>query len=158
MVDGMNRWPAAGARLLACAVLALAAGGCGTENVRQLADTADFHQAIQSPQPVMVDFYKGGCPTCVALDGTINQLAAEYRGRAVVARFELMKPYFAITSEEIKTKYDIGMYPTVILFVNGQEKARWALDYNVDHYRKALNEVLGRPAPAEPPSGGPAAP
>jgi len=137
------------ALILACAILCLAAVGCGTENVRELVTVSDFQQALASDMPVMVDFYKGGCPTCLALDPTMNELAKEYAGRAVVARFEIMKPYFVITSMELKNRYDIAMVPTVILFVKGTEKARWAVNYSAEDYRKELRKVVAAPAPGK---------
>jgi thiol-disulfide isomerase/thioredoxin len=104
----------------------------------------------------MVDFYKGACPTCVVLDPLMNQLAQEYRGRVVFARIELMKPYFAVTSEELKKRYDISLFPTEVLFVHGEEKHRWSLDYSLDKYRKALDEVAGPPPEAPTPEAKPA--
>lgn len=65
-----------------------------------------------------------------------------------------MKPYFAVTSEQIQKTYDVHTFPTVILLVNGQERQRWVLDYDLDHYRSALNEVLAAetPQPGNKPS------
>jgi thioredoxin-like negative regulator of GroEL len=101
----------------------------------------------------VVDFYKGGCPTCLLLDGTMNKLADEYKGRAVVARFELMKPYFAVTAPGLKAKYDISLFPTVVLFVNGEERHRWVMEYKIDKYRSVLRDVLGGVAAAAQPPG-----
>ena len=53
-----------------------------------------------------------------------------------------MKPYFAVTSEEVQKTYNVHIFPTVILFANGKEMRRWVLDYDLDHYRLAVNEVL----------------
>lgn len=142
-----------------CALASLPAGcGAGGENVVQLKDAADFNaQVLQSTQPVLVDFYKGGCPTCVLLEGTYNSLAKEYQGRVLFASFEIMKPYFAVTSPELKSKYDISLFPTVVLLVNGQEKQRWSLEYNADKYRQVLNEVLAAPSGQAPKAGSPPA-
>ncbi len=142
------------AAVAACTMLVLTLAGCASEEIRPIKDETDFQaQVLASDKPIMVDFYKGGCPTCALLDPMMNKLAEEYRGRVVFARFELMKPYFAVTSEKLKTDYDIAMFPTEILFVNGKEKARWVIDYNEDGYRKVLNEVAG-PAPAVTSAGG----
>jgi hypothetical protein len=55
----------------------------------------------------------------------------------------LVQPYFAVTSPELKDKYDISFFPTVILFINGRETWRFLRDYDLDDYRKAMNEALG---------------
>jgi thioredoxin 1 len=136
--------------LAAAAILGLAAAGCATDNVRQFSDVADFQAALASSQPVVVDFYKGGCPTCLALDPTMNDLARQYDGRAVVARFEIMKPYFVVTAPELKERYDIAMVPTVILFVKGKEQARWVMNYTIGDYQRELDKLVP-PPPAKPP-------
>jgi thioredoxin-like negative regulator of GroEL len=84
----------------------------------------------------------------------MDQLADEYRGRAVVAAFRAYTFYFGVPCDEIKSRYEVVLVPTVILFVNGQEKHRWFADYSADSYRKVLDEVLGPPAPKKPPAAG----
>jgi len=147
---GRRRSRAVGACLLASALPVLLAGGCGGGNLIHVKDEADFQQqVIQAKKPVVVDFYKGGCPTCWLLDPTLDQLADEYRGLVTFARFELMMPYFLITSDALQKKYHIGLFPTVVLIVGGEEKKRWPMNYVIDDYRKVLNELVGAPAPKE---------
>lgn len=60
----------------------------------------------------------------------------------LVAKFEMMKPYFAVTSEELRQRYNVSAFPTVILFVNGRDVRRWEMQYDLDEYRRAIDEVL----------------
>jgi thioredoxin-like negative regulator of GroEL len=95
-------------------------------------------------------FFKGGCASCAALEPTIDKLAGEYEGRAVVAKLMVLEFTFTYPSPEvhdIHDRYDIGMVPTVRLFVHGQQVKRWDSDYDINHYRQGLNEALGTPAP-----------
>jgi thioredoxin-like negative regulator of GroEL len=62
----------------------------------------------------------------------------------VFARFELMRPYFVMTSYDIKDKYQIVAFPTVLMFVNGQEVHRWAMVYDLNDYRMNIDAVLAR--------------
>jgi thioredoxin 1 len=125
----------------------LLAGGCGNGGkATVMRDAADFNNTLQSDKPVLMMFFKQGCASCAALEPTIDQLAGEYQGRADVAK--LMVLLFTLTppSDEvhaIKDKYDVVLVPVVILFVHGQQVARFDQDYNIDHYRKAINEALG---------------
>ena len=138
------------AALVAGAILTLLlAGGCATTNLMPIADEADFQrQVLEADKPVMVDFYKeGGCPTCKLLEPIMDQLADEYRGRVIFAKFAVMTPFFQTTSEAIKQRYDITYIPTAVLFVRGREVKRWALYYMFDDYRKTLDAVVGRPTP-----------
>jgi len=141
----VRRLPAA--VLLACFI----AGGCAGGKLTAIKDEEDFRLTVlEADKPVLVDFYKGGCPTCLMLDPGLDQLAEEYEGRVVLAKFQLMTAYLVTTSVEIKKKYDLAFFPTVLLFVDGEEKQRWVMHYEMDDYRKALDEVAGPPVPVSP--------
>lgn len=143
-----------GSAVATCVVLALLATGCAGNKVTRIANEAAFQEiVINSDKPVLVDFYKGGCATCIPLDGVMDQLVDEYRGRAVVAKFETMTGFFGVPSKEIKRRYDIVFFPTAILFVKGQEKKRWIIRYSINGYRKVLDEYVP-PAPSEIPDAG----
>lgn len=136
--------PVAG--MVACVFLLAMAGGCAGGKMTPIRDAAEFKEVVlKSDRPVVVDFYKSGCPTCIALDGPMDKLAEEYKGRAIVAKFMLMQATSAVTSPELRDKYNIWNFPTVILFVNGREKWRFLRRYDLDEYRKAINEALAVP-------------
>ena len=67
--------------------------------IQQIRTEAEFDRLLaDAGRPVLVEFYKGGgCPTCLVITPLLKRLAEEYAGRVVFARFELMKPWFAIT-------------------------------------------------------------
>jgi thiol-disulfide isomerase/thioredoxin len=133
---------------ISCAIHDLMTGHRGTK-LTPIKDEADFEQRILgADRPALVVFYKGGCPTCLLLHPGLNHLAEEYRDRVLFASFEIMKPYFMVTAKEVKKRYRIAFYPTVILFVGGQEKKRWILRYNLASYRKALDAAIGRLTPS----------
>jgi len=126
------------------------AGGCAGGKVTRIADEAAFQEIVLSAdKPVLVDFYKGGCTTCIPLDGVMDRLVDEYQGRAVVAKFETMTAFFGVPSLRIKQRHDIVFYPTAILFVSGQEKKRWILRYSIESYRKKLDQYV-QPATTQP--------
>jgi thioredoxin 1 len=128
------------------------AGGCGNGGkATVMRDAADFNSTIgNSDKPVLMMFFKQGCASCAALEPTIDQLAGEYQGRAEVAKLMVMLFTLVPPSEEvhqIKDRYDVVFVPVVILFVHGQQVKRFDSDYDINHYRQALNEALGAPAP-----------
>jgi thiol-disulfide isomerase/thioredoxin len=132
--------------VISCAIHGLLRGGRAGAKLTTIKDASDFEQRIlQADRPAFVVFYKGGCPTCLLLHPSLRQLAEEYHDRVLFAAFELMKPYFVVTAREIKQRYHIAYYPTVILFVGGQERKRWTLNYRLASYRKALDKVLAEP-------------
>jgi thioredoxin 1 len=142
----------AGAALAVCVLLVLVVGGCAhSRKIKAIADEATFEkEVIQSKQPVLVEFAKGGCPTCAIVEPKLERLSDDYAGRVTVVRFELMRAWFTVTSSKLQKQHRIVYFPTVILFVDGQEKKRWVLDSNIENYRKVLTELVGPPAEKEP--------
>lgn len=126
---------------------AMTVGGCGSRAI-ELDTAADFERTIQSDRPVLVMFWKWGCAACYSLDPCIDNLAAEYAGRATVAKLMVLNLVFVSPVPEVQSRYEIYLVPTVILFVKGQEKERWTIHYNQASYERALNGVLDRPVQA----------
>lgn len=131
------------------AVFGLAAGGCGGKAI-VMQDAAQFNSTVQnSDQPVLMMFFKQGCASCAALEPTIDQLAREYEGRAVVGKIMVMTvAFFPPTQEvgQIKDRYDVVFVPVVILFNKGQQVKRFDQDYSISDYRAALDAIVA-PAP-----------
>ena len=136
------------AALVACAMGVFVAGGCGSSRLAIIRDEATFNeQVLKADRPIVVEFSKGGCLWCLFVDSSLDPLVGEYQGRVRFARFELVDAWGKITSEALWKRYRIGLYPTVILFVDGRARKRWVVDYNADHYRKVLDETTGPPTP-----------
>jgi len=138
--------------LLACVLVAFVAGGCGPSRLRILPDETSFNEyVLKAAQPVVVQFSKGGCVWCMFMDAGLDKLVDEYQGRVLFARFELIDAWHRVRCDRLWRRYRVAYYPTVILFINGKEKNRWVVDYNVDHYRTVLEEVVEPPPPPPPP-------
>jgi len=130
---------------VACTVRRVLGGGKGGAGAKIAAikDEADFEERVlHAARPVVVVFYKGGCPTCLVLYPVLKCLAEEYGDRVLFYNFEIMKPYFVVTAKAVKKQYHIAYFPTVVLFVGGQERKRWVLRYRVASYRRTLDRVL----------------
>ncbi len=100
------------------------------------------HDVLEASRPVLVMFYKTGCPTCVLLEPVLELLAREYGGRVMIAKYKHLNPFFRLTSSRIMKRYRVYLVPTVILFVNGQERRRWFVKYCADDYRRVLDRAL----------------
>jgi thioredoxin 2 len=72
----------------------------------------------ESTVPVFVDFYADWCGPCKAMAPSVDKLAADYIGRALVAKLN--------TDESQKTSmsFDVRGIPTSIVFDGGKEIAR----------------------------------
>jgi thioredoxin 1 len=151
---------ASGLAMAVCAWAPLFAGGCQQNSgVIEISNPEEFRrEVLESDQPVLVDFYKGGCPLCWPVDPTLDQLAKEYQGRAKIAKFMIMKPWWAFPYWEFKQQYRIYYVPEVLLFNKGVEVKRWQVMYLIDPYRSALDKELAKAPSAPAPSGLPLKP
>jgi thioredoxin 2 len=78
-----------------------------------------FERSIRDSEvPVLVDFYADWCAPCKVMAPFVDQLAARYQGRAVVAKLN------TDAAQRTATAFQIRGVPTVIVFSGGREVAR----------------------------------
>jgi putative thioredoxin len=70
--------------------------------------------------PVLVDFWAEWCPPCRALTPVLEKVARSYEGRVRLAKVD------ADENMKLAGRYQLRGFPTVILFVNGEEAGRFA--------------------------------
>jgi thioredoxin 2 len=82
-------------------------------------DDSSFQRTISDGDlPVLVDFYADWCAPCKTMAPFIDQLAAAYQGRAIVAKLDTDK------SQRAAAPHRISGIPTTIVFLKGKEIAR----------------------------------
>lgn len=146
-VGPLTRRLARCAATLLLAGLAVMVGGCSAgQSLTHLETQAEFDKTVMnSDKPVLMDFYKNGCPTCVVQEAVLDDLAKEYQGKVVFTKFKIREAYFVSSAPEIMDRYKLYWVPTVILFVNGKEKQRWTFNHSADEIRPALDEATNKP-------------
>jgi thioredoxin 1 len=77
--------------------------------------TADTFQkdVIESPVPVLVDFWSPTCGPCLRLAPVVDELAAEAGGRFEVGKVNTWEQH------NLATRYRISAVPTLLVFKNG---------------------------------------
>jgi thioredoxin 1 len=69
---------------------------------------------LKSDKPAVVDFGAEWCGPCKALGPIIDEMAAEYEGRAIIGKVDVD------AAPGIASKYGVRNIPTVIFVKNGE--------------------------------------
>lgn len=105
---------------------------------RHITNAEEFENAVlKADKPVLVDFYADWCGPCRMLAPTIEKLATQYEGRAVVAKVNVDR------LSKIAGQYEIQGIPAVVVFHKGKEVQRLVGVRSADDYAKVLDKLLG---------------
>ena len=74
---------------------------------------ANFSEILNTDKPVLVDFWATWCGPCRALAPVIEELAAEYEGKAVIGKCNVDD------NEDLPVNFGIRSIPTLLFFKNG---------------------------------------
>ena len=78
-----------------------------------------FARTIEEAEvPVLVDFYADWCGPCKMMAPAVDEIAATYQGRALVAKLNTDH------AQRTASSFDIRGIPTTIVFKGGKEVAR----------------------------------
>jgi len=83
-------------------------------NILHLTQENFAKEVLQSPQPILVDFWAEWCGPCKALGPILDELAQEYEGKVRIGKVNI-DDHQALAAE-----YGIHSIPTLLLFHNGQ--------------------------------------
>ena len=83
-------------------------------NAVAVTDQSFDQEVLQSPVPVLVDFWAAWCGPCKAIAPTVDQMAVEYAGKLKVVKMDVD------ANMEVSNRYGIMSIPSLVLFKNGQ--------------------------------------
>ena len=74
---------------------------------------ANFDEHINSGKPVVIDFWAEWCGPCRMVGPMVEELAAEYDGKAIIGKLDVDN------NPGVTSKFGIRNIPTVLFFKNG---------------------------------------
>ncbi|MBO7113786.1 MAG: thioredoxin [Bacteroidaceae bacterium] len=98
--------------------------------------TQNFDEVISQGKPVLMDFWATWCGPCKRLGPIIEELAAEYDGKAVVGKCDIEE------NDDLTEKFGIMNVPTVVLLKDGKEVDRVVGLAMKNVYQEKLNALL----------------
>ncbi|MHB0888574.1 thioredoxin TrxA [Acidithiobacillus sp.] len=88
-----------------------------SDTIVHVSDDSFETDVLQSPTPVLVDFWAEWCGPCKMIAPILEEAAKDYGGRVIVAKFNIDE------NPATPPKYGIRGIPTLMLFKNGKLEA-----------------------------------
>ena len=93
-------------------------------------------EVIQSAQPVLVDFWAEWCGPCRQIAPAVDEVAAEYEGRAVVGKVNIDH------HPDIASQYGIRSIPNLLVFSDGKVQQQIVGAVGKGELSEAINKLL----------------
>ena len=82
--------------------------------IKHVSDSDFEAEVLQSPQPVLVDYWAEWCGPCKMIAPILDEVATGYEGKLQIAKMNVDE------NRDIPAKFGIRGIPTLMLFKNGQ--------------------------------------
>ena len=101
---------------------------------KQVTDDSFELDVLQSDNPVLVDFWAEWCGPCKQLMPTVEKIALDYKGKAIVAKVNVDN------YSDIAAQYNVRGIPNLLIFHSGEPQEQ--LVGNVPE--KQITDILNK--------------
>lgn len=93
-------------------------------------------EVLDEKAPVLVEFYSDGCLGCKQISPVLGDLEEQYEEQIKIVKVN------AAFSEELKEKYQVQVYPTLLVFREGKEVKRLEGLVSQEVIAKAIKDAV----------------
>jgi thioredoxin 1 len=105
-------------------------------SVQSVGDDSFEREVLQSPTPVLIDFWAPWCAPCRAIAPVVEELAAEYAGKLKILKMNVDD------NPRTPSRYGVRGIPNLILFQGGQVKEQIVGAVPKSQLVKAISSVV----------------
>ena len=107
-----------------------------SSNTKEFKEDSFKTDVLESIKPVLVDFWAEWCGPCKMLTPTINEVADEFLGRAVIGKLNVDE------NPSIASDYGIRSIPSLLFFKDGKVQSQIMGAVSKSDIEKALNDII----------------
>lgn len=93
-------------------------------------------EVVEATQPVLVDFWAEWCRPCLAMTPILDELAAEFDGKAMIAKVNVDE------ERMLGAMFQVMSIPALMIFKDGEKVAEFTGAQDRDTLRSAIEAQL----------------